>query len=431
VKVLHVLETSVPDTGGYTIRARAIVDFQRRAGLDPVVVTSPIFPTTDPSVTVEHFDGVAHYRTNHIPAPASARSRLGSYAVRAMMLRRYKRAVLDIARRERPDVLHAHSSYNNAYAAFPAARELKIPVVYEVRTLWGESAIIEDGLRRNSWKHRLLWHLELGAMRRADLVVPIAQGIRDELIDRGIPPEKLAVVPNGVDSSRFVPLPRDQARAASAGIGGSFVVGFVGSIRKLEGLSTVLEALELCRRQHADVTVVIVGDGPERKVLESEAARRGLTGILFTGNVPHTDVASWYSIMDVLVYPRIRAVINERVTPLKPLEAMALHKVCVASDVGGLTELVRDGDTGVIFRSGDAADLAAKLLALKSDPKRMAELRARALEFVRRERDWRFIVPRYLDVYNRAIGLSKHTGSSTLAPTLEREGALLRETNGS
>ena len=403
MKVLHVLESSIPDTGGYTIRARAIIEHQRRKGLEPVVVTSPLFPTKGQKVGLEHFDGVRYYRTNHITAPAAARSRLGSYVIRVMMLSRYRRAVLEIARKERPDIIHAHSSYTNAYAGMPAARRFGLPLVYEVRTLWGESAVIEDGLQPNSWKHRLVWHFELGAMRRADLVVPIAKGIREELIRRGVPPDKLEVVPNGVDCTTFIPGSRDEVRACAAGLSGRFVIGFIGSIRRLEGLSTLLGAYAICRSQRSDIGLVIVGDGPERKVLEAHAARFGLPSVLFTGNVPHAAVSSWYSIMDVLVYPRMRAVINERVTPLKPLEAMALGKVCAGSDVGGLMELIRHDDTGVIFRSDDPDDLASTLLALMDDPARMERLRQAAHAFVKTERDWSAIVPYYAELYERLI----------------------------
>ncbi len=403
MKVLHVLESSIPDTGGYTIRARAIIDFQRRAGLVPVVVTSPLFPAKGPSVAVEQFDGVTYYRTNHIPAPGSAKSKFASYLVRARMLSRYRRAVLDIVERERPDVLHAHSSYTNAYTAMPAARRFGLPLVYEVRTLWGESAVVEDGLRPDSWKYRLIWRLELGAMRRADLIVPIARGIRDELVRRGIPPGKLEVVPNGVDSARFVPGVRDEALATKVGLADSFVVGFIGSIRRLEGLSTLLEALALCHARGRRISLLLVGDGPERRALEAQAAKLGLSDVFFTGNVPHAEIESSYSIMDVLVYPRMRAVINERVTPLKPLEAMALGKVCVGSDVGGLTELIHDDKTGVIFRSEDADDLAHALTGLMDDRAKLERLRQGGLDFVRRERDWSAIVPRYCDLYERLV----------------------------
>jgi glycogen synthase len=410
MKILHVLETSIPHTVGYTVRARAIIDNQRRIGLDPVVVTSPFFPAKDRGLVVEAINGTSYYRTNHIPVPASARFKLASYFVRMRMVSRYRKAVMQVARRERPDVIHAHSSYANLYAAVPAARELGVPLIYEVRTLWGESAVIENGLRRNSLKHRLVWRFELGAMRRADLVVPIARGIRDELVRRGIPSEKLKIVPNGVDSSHFQPVPVDTALAERIGLRGRFIVGFVGSILRLEGLSTLLDAYHICRAHSREVGLVIVGDGPERTALEAQARQLGLEDVVFAGKVPHEQVSSWYSIMDVLVYPRIRAVINERVTPLKPLEAMALDKVCVASDVGGLLELIRHDDTGVIFRSQDSADLAFAVLALKDDPARMQRLRQAAAHFVKQEREWSMIVRRYVDVYDGLL-LQKETGA--------------------
>jgi PEP-CTERM/exosortase A-associated glycosyltransferase len=399
MKILHVLETSIPHTVGYTVRARAIIDNQRRIGLDPVVVTSPFFPAREPGLTVEVFNGTSYYRTNHIPVPASARSKLASYLVRMRMVSRYRQAVCQVARREHPDVIHAHSSYTNLYAAVPAARELGVPLIYEVRTLWGESAVIENGLRRNSLKHRMIWSFELGAMRRADLVVPISRGIREELMRRGIPDEKLMIVPNGVDSSHFQPVPSDQALAERIGVRGRFVVGFVGSILRLEGLATLLDAVHIARLQGREMALVIVGDGPERAALEAQARELNVSDVVFAGKVPYDQISSWYSVMDVLVYPRIRAVVNERVTPLKPLEAMALGKVCVGSDVGGIMELIHHGDTGVIFRSEDPVDLAAALMALMAEPARMERLRHAAAQFVKQEREWSTIVRRYLDVY--------------------------------
>jgi glycogen(starch) synthase len=403
MKVLHVLESSIPDTGGYTIRARAIIDHQRRLGMDPVVVTSPLFPAKGPVPPIEYFDGVRYYRTNHIPPPASARSKLGVYARRLLMMQRYRRAVLEIAMQERPDVIHTHSSYSNPFAALPAAKRLDVPLIYEVRTLWGESAVVEDGLRADSWKYRMVWRLELSAMRRADAVIPIAAGIRDELARRGVDPSKMTIVPNGVDNDRFVPRPRDPERAQRYGLEGKFVAGFIGSMRRLEGLSTLVEAYAIGRAKRADLALVIVGDGPDRPDLEALASRLGVADIIFTGNVRHDEVASWYSVMDVLVYPRIRARINERVTPLKPLEAMALGKVCVASDVGGLLELVHDDNTGVIFPSGDANALARALDSLADDRARLERLGQAAMQYVRNERDWSAIIPRTLELYEMLI----------------------------
>ncbi len=410
MKVLHILETSFPHVVGYTIRARAIIDNQRRLGLDPVVVTSPFFKAQNPRTAVEQLNGTTYYRTNHIPAPSANRSKLSSYAVRALMMSRYRRAVLDVVLKERPDVIHAHSSYGNAYAGLPAARRMGLPLLYEVRTLWGESAVIEDGWKRNSWKHRLIWRFELGAMQRADLVIPISRGIRDELILRGISADKLEVVPNGVDTALFPPTLRDASLAARVGVSGKFVIGFVGSILKIEGLPTLLDAYRICRAQRDDVALVIVGDGAERKRLEAEAVRLGISDAVFAGRVPPDDVRAWYSIMDVLVYPRIRAVVNERVTPLKPLEAMALQKVCIGSDVGGLKELIRHDDTGIIFRSEDPGDLANSLLALMTNPQQADRIKRAALTFVKQEREWSTIVGRYIDLYAKQIARKNANG---------------------
>lgn len=403
MKVLHVLETSAPHTVGYTVRANAILENQRRVGIDVVAVTSPLFPTADPTIEREEHGGVLYHRTNHIPAPGTARLKLVSYYRRLMMLNRYRRAVWEVATRERVDVIHAHSSYLNAYAGAEAARRLGLPLVYEVRTLWGESAVVEDGWRANSLKHRAIWRLELGAMRRADLVVPIARGIRDELVQRGVPANKLQIVPNGVDSAKFVPAPRDMQRAERVGLSGRFIAGFIGSMRKLEGLPTLIEAYRICKERGLNLGVVIVGDGPDKPAVEAKARELGLTDVVFTGNVPHAEVAGWYSIMDVVVYPRIRAVINERVTPLKPLEVMAMGKVCIGSDVGGLTELITDDRTGLIFRSGDAGHLADVLIRLQSEPALRERLGNDAMEYVHREREWLAIVKRYQEIYEGLV----------------------------
>jgi glycogen(starch) synthase len=403
MKVLHVLETSIPHTVGYTVRANAIIENQLKSGLEVVVVTSPLFPATGQTAEFEEYGGVRYYRTNHIPPPASARSKLGSYWRRLMMLRRYRQAVLAIATKERVDVIHAHSSYSNAFAAMPAARRLQVPLLYEVRTLWGESAVVEDGWRANSWKHRMIWRMELRAMRGADLVVPIAKGIYEELASRGVPPDKMRIVGNGVDTSKFIPRAKDTALVQSIGLSNRFIVGFIGSMRKLEGLTTLLEACDICRRRGVPIGVVLVGDGPDRPHLEAMTRQMNLADVHFSGNVPHDKVASWYSILDVVAYPRIRAVINERVTPLKPLEVMAMGMVCIGSDVGGLLELIEHERTGMIFRSGDPVHLADVLMALKSNEVLTRTLGQSALSFVKREREWSVLVGQYRGIYTELI----------------------------
>jgi glycogen(starch) synthase len=408
MKVLHVLETSVPQLAGYTVRGRFIVNHQRRLGLDPVVVTSPFFPGAGGQRT-DTIEGVRYIRTNHIARPDKTRGWLAAYWTRMNMVRRYCGFVAEIARRERPDVIHAHSSYMNGMAARYASTRVGMPFVYELRGLWADTAVVEDGLRANSIKYQAFWQLELAVVRRADMIVAISQGIRKTLVERGIDAEKIAIVPNGVDTDVFTPRAADVSLAQTLGLNGCFVVGFIGSVRRLEGLELAIEAFKEVHRREPRARLLIVGDGPDRNPLAAAAAHAGLDDVVrFTGSVPHDQVLRYYSVMDVLVYPRIDAFINQAVTPLKPLEAMALGKVCLASDVGGLKELVEDGVTGLLFAAGNARDLADKILRLASDPQTRERLAAQAQVTVRRDREWSTIASRYGDVYRRALAAKTH-----------------------
>lgn len=401
MKILHILETSVPELVGYTIRGRYIVEHQKRQGLEPFVVTSPFFRGAAGRQT-EVIDGIRYHRSNHIARPDKRQGRLAAYWARVRMLRRYREFVAEIVRSERPDVIHAHSSYTNGVAARYASRRTGVPFIYELRTLWGEAAVVEVGLSPHSLKYRAIWHMELGVMRAAVRVVAISRGIQEAIVARGIDPAKIDIVPNGVDTGVFTPQPPDTALARDLGLSGCFVVGFIGSLRRLEGLELLVGAFREVLRKEPRARLVVVGEGPERPRLESLASSSGLgDAVRFTGLVPHDHVLRYYSIMDVLAYPRIDSRINHTVTPLKPLEAMAMGKVCLASDVGGLKELVEDGVTGLTFLRGDARDLVDKILLLAANPTLCKELEARAQSWVRAEREWSVIVPRYVNLYQR------------------------------
>lgn len=402
MRVMHILETSAPHVVGYTIRGKYIVTHQQRLGLDPFVVTSPFFKGPAKQWS-EEIDGITYIRSNHIPRPDKAAGRLQAYWTRAQMLRKYRRFVADIARRERPKVIHAHSSYTNGVAAGYASAQLGIPFVYELRTLWGESAVVEDGLSPTSLRYRAVWRLELGVMRKANVVIAISQGIRDAIVERGIDPGKVMVVPNGVDSGVFTPQPYDAVLAEKLGLTGCFVMGFIGSMRRLEGLALAVEAFKEIHRREPRARLLVVGEGPEREGLEAAAKANGMSHVIqFTGLVPHEDILRYYSICDVLLYPRIDARINQTVTPLKPLEAMAMGKICLASDVGGLKELINDGTTGLLFRTGSVSDLTEKALLLSRDAALRARLTSQAGTTVRQEREWSTVAARYQEVYRRA-----------------------------
>jgi glycosyltransferase involved in cell wall biosynthesis len=217
--------------------------------------------------------------------------------------------------------------------------------------------------------------------------------------------DKVFIVPNGVDVARFVPgestIARDGTRARP-------VVGFIGSFYSYEGLDLLLEAARRIVADRPEVRFVLVGGGREERRLRELCASAGVSAqVTFTGWLPHERIREAYEEIDILVYPRRRNRLTELVTPLKPLEAMAMAKVVLASDVGGHRELIEDGRTGFLFRADDVADLVARLSELLGARHAWPVVGAAARRFVERERTWRAVAATYAEVYDRALSRSR------------------------
>jgi PEP-CTERM/exosortase A-associated glycosyltransferase len=207
----------------------------------------------------------------------------------------------------------------------------------------------------------------------------------------------VTVIPNAVDIDKFAPSGTpDTALQARLGLAGATVLGFIGSFYAYEGLDLLLAALPRLLTQRPELRVLLVGGGPQDEALKAQAAALGVAGqVVFTGPVPHAEVGRYYDLVDVLCYPRHSMRLTELVTPLKPLEAMAQGRLLVASDVGGHQELIRDGETGVLFRAGSADALADAVLGLLAQRERWPALRANGRRFVETERNWRASAARY------------------------------------
>jgi glycogen synthase len=219
-------------------------------------------------------------------------------------------------------------------------------------------------------------------MQRVDHIFTICEGLRRDILARGIPPDKVTVIPNAVDIAHFqLASPPDPALKHQLGLDtNARLLGFIGSFYAYEGLDLLLDALPRLLQTHPDLRVLLVGGGPQEANLKAQAQRLGLADrVVFTGRVPHTEVNRYYDLIDLLVYPRHSMRLTELVTPLKPLEAMAQGRLLVASDVGGHRELIRDGETGRLFAAGNVEALAQAvrdLLAHESGLARHAPGRA-------------------------------------------------------
>jgi glycogen synthase len=289
--------------------------------------------------------------------------------------------------------------------ALRVGRQLGIPVVYEVRAFWEDAAVDHGTTTEGSLRYRLTRAMETHALQRAAHVFTICEGLRRDIVARGIHANKVTVIPNAVDIEGF-PLggAADPALKARLGLQGATVLGFIGSFYAYEGLDLLLAALPALLQQRPELRVLLVGGGPQETALKAQAASLGLADkVVFTGRVPHAEVNRYYDLMDLLAYPRHSMRLTELVTPLKPLEAMAQGRLFVASDVGGHQELVQDGHTGFLFKAGSAEALAAAVLNALSRQADWPRMRQQARAYVENERNWRRSVANYPAAYAQVL----------------------------
>jgi PEP-CTERM/exosortase A-associated glycosyltransferase len=337
--------------------------------------------------------------------PATAWRRLpvlDQFAVIFDTRRRLEQVIEDT----QPDIIHAHSPSLNGIAALGAANGHRVPVVYEMRASWEDAAVDHGTTTEGSARYRLSRALETWVLKRADAITTICEGLRNDIVGRGIPAERVTVIPNGVDPQAFPVIHAgDAGLKASLGLSNAFVLGFLGSFYAYEGLDLLIEALpEICTFEPS-ACVLLVGGGREEARLAELAQRVGVADkVVRVGRVPHQDVARYYGMTDLLVFPRKSMRLTETVTPLKPLEAMAQGRLLMASNVGGHRELIRHGETGFLFPPGDARALAAGVKTVLAERSRWDSIRKAARRYVETERSWQEIVARYASVYERLVG---------------------------
>jgi len=396
MRVIHVLDHSIPLHSGYTFRTANLLKGQRALGWETYHLTSAKQGVCE--ALEEEVDGLVFHRT---PVPSTSAPVIGELA----LMKATEARLMEVAERVRPDVLHAHSPVLNGLPALRVGRRLGIPVVYEVRAFWEDAAVDHGTTREGSLRYRLTRALETHVLKRVDHVFTICEGLRLDIVARGIPATRVTVIPNAVNVDSFqLCSPPDPALQAELGLQGAEVIGFVGSFYAYEGLDLLVAALPgiLSRRPHA--RLLLVGGGPQEAALKRQAASLGVADkIIFTGRVPHAQVQRYYDLIDVLAYPRHPMRLTELVTPLKPLEAMAQGKIFVASDVGGHKELVRHGETGILFHAGSEAALADALDHLLTDRGQWPALAAAGRRFVESERTWTNSVANYVGVYERLV----------------------------
>ncbi len=397
LRVLHVLDHSIPLHSGYAFRSLALLHEQRRFGWETLHLTTPKQGPGDE--LEETVDGWTFHRTPIQPGMDGLR---GYFRQMAATQARIEELIL----LHEPDILHPHSPVLNAIPAIRAGRRRGVPVVYEMRASWEDAAVDHGTTREGSLRYRLGRALESWALRRAGAVTTICEGLRGDILSRGgIPESKVTVIPNAVNVESFAyGQSADPELRRRLGLEGATVLGFAGSFYGYEGLDLLLDAFAQLAPRQPQLKLLLVGGGPQAGALRDQAEALGLADrIVFSGRVPHAEVQRYYSQIDVLCYPRKPMRLTELVTPLKPLEAMAQGKLLVASDVGGHRELIRHGETGILFPANDSRALADAVARLLAERDRWQALREAGRAFVERERTWTRSAENYRAVYRRLL----------------------------
>ena len=400
MRVLHVLDHSVPLHSGYAFRTLAIVQEQKRQGLDPVLMTSSKhYGAPADEETVE---GFRFFRTRPPPALVRRLPVLNQWMVVLDTAKRMEQVILQV----RPDIVHAHSPALTGLATLRVARRAGLPMVYEMRASWEDAAVDHGTTSAGSLRYNLSRKLETHVLRNAAAVTTLCQGLRDDiLVRRGIAAERITVIPNAVDIVEFPVIGApDEALGKQIGLGPGPVLGFVGSFYGYEGLDLLLAAVPRIAARFPEVEILLVGGGPEDARLREQAISFGISNrVRFAGRVPHGDVSRYYSLIDLLVYPRKSTRLTENVTPLKPLEAMAQGRMFVASNVGGHRELVPALLQDCLFAAGSITDLADAAIRMLEDREGRAMRSLKGRQYVERERTWAASVSRYHAVYRNAL----------------------------
>ncbi len=399
-RILHILDHSLPLHSGYTFRTRAIMKSQIASGLTVAGVTGVRqnqhgFLGERPQDSSEGLDFFRTMEEVQGPSPVKEWREVAVLADR----------IEQVVRDWQPDVLHAHSPALNGLAALRASQRTGLPLLYEIRAFWEDAAVGNGTGKEGNPRYWLTRQLENHVVSGADAVAVICEGLKTDLMSRGVMHDKITVSPNGVDLELFGNSPRyDSDLAKQLGIDGGIVLGFIGSFYDYEGLDDLVAALPILQQKQSNIHLLLVGGGPRGDALKEQARQLGVQKqTTFTGRVRHEEVERYYSLMDVMVYPRKSMRLTGLVTPLKPLEAMAQGRLVAASDVGGHKELIEDEKTGYLFPAGNPEKIAKKLSDLIKKQDEWPQVLETERKFVEADRNWSSNILRYNPVYQRLI----------------------------
>ena len=391
-------EKSLPEVqSGYTLRSTSIAEGIHRAGLTIQAVTASGFPLGGRTYTHplrRTIGSLTQWRIG-----GSGLNHGGASAETAIGLAQ----VIDESGTE---IIISTTPYLMATTALAVARARNKKMIYEVRGFLEETWLSRAGAGAEESEYYQIWHAaETRTMQSADAVVTLSDGMREEIVGRGVPAERVFVIPNGVDVSRYKPTTPDTQLAQQLGLAeGIPVIGYIGSFVSYEGIPDLIRACGILRDEGIEFRLLLVGSGADAGRIDSVIQELRLDRyVVRTGRVPHSETPKYHSLIDLFAVPRTADRVSQLVTPLKPYEAMAMGRCVVASNVAAIRQVVRDGITGRLAEPENPVDLARVLRELIKAPDQRAALGESARVWVNAERSWDAIGSQYASVIQRVL----------------------------
>ena len=442
MKILHVLANSPPDVNGYAIRTHGLLKaYSELPEVEVVGLTSPWYPERESMSEPIEKDGVTYHRCLHparmklVKGPgmkwtgARGRNRMAgsdgfaakpiwkrafslafkplrpgwSWIEERILFKHFTSRIIEVAKEEGVDVIHAHVPYRVGIPAMRAARKLNVPFVYEMRGMWEESAVASGRWKAGGLAHRRFRRMETKVLCEADSVICISETLRQEAISRGTSENKITVVPNAVDidtSEQESELFHEMQKKLQ----GKLVVGYIGSLRELEGVDLTAKAVSILNGQGMNVNFFVLSSESGQAELRGHCKSLGIAKQShIVGPVPHEQVAQFYELIDVFVVSRPDTRVTRLVTPLKPFEAMRSGRAVVMSDLPALSEIIENGKTGRLYPAGDAQGLSNIIQELLEDESIRTELGNNAQSWIVENRTWKSVVNKMSPVYEELM----------------------------
>ena len=262
-----------------------------------------------------------------------------------------------------------------------------------------------NGLELRQFAHEMERRIFMDSNR----VVVVSEAMVDFVRSLGIPRKRIVLLPNGVNPSKFYPDDSNrQIVRSKLKLNSKIVIGFVGNFRPWQDIETLIDAFCLIHSNNSDVHLLIVGDGPTRDKFEQQVQRAGLsTNVTWTGIIPHINVPAYISAMDITIAP-YHANENFYFSPIKVFEYMAVGKPVVASKIGQLKKIIKNGKTGHHYETGNVKQLKNLLQELINNPQLRKRLGESARKWVTKNRTWDENVKTILETFNKIQYEDKH-----------------------